>query len=60
LNLEKVEVVPSRMLGMRIPQEGGARSVFCRIESETAGTGKPMPKDLKSEEGENKLAKKGE
>jgi len=60
LNLEKVEVVPSRMLRVRIPQEQGVRSVFCRTESETAGTGKPMPKELESEEGENKLAKKGE
>jgi len=40
------------MLRVRIPQEQGVRSVFCRTESGTAGTGKPMPKDLKSEEGE--------
>jgi len=48
------------MLRVRIPQEQGVRSVFRRTESETAGTGKPMPKELESEEGENKLAKKGE
>ena len=42
----------SRLLRVRIPQEQGVRSVFCRTESETAGIGKPMPKKLESEEDE--------